>query len=206
MFRYGPTATAAESAPPGADCTRTGTNAPAAELAAACASGPAVALAVVRLATAPARVMGRFSVLESAPRNAVATVRWASPVWAIAACCLALTSRSMISFCNTMPSTNTTAVDRARVLMTTRTCNDRRHSSPNTTHRRPASAATRRAVRTTRLTTVATSFTSSRSCSRRAGLVTDAADGQDDLGVLRVALHLGPQALHVHVDQPGVRG
>src|SRR4051812_118098 len=40
----------------------------------------------------------------------------------------------------------------------------------------------------------------------RTGLVADAADGQHDLRLLGVALDLGPQALDVHVDQPGVRG
>ena len=39
-----------------------------------------------------------------------------------------------------------------------------------------------------------------------AGLVADAADGQHDLGVLRVGLDLGAQPLHVDVDQPGVGG
>src|SRR5699024_5879964 len=38
------------------------------------------------------------------------------------------------------------------------------------------------------------------------GLVTDTANGHDDLGVLRVLLDLGAQALHVDVDQAGVRG
>src|SRR3954467_12066088 len=40
--------------------------------------------------------------------------------------------------------------------------------------------------------------------SRRAGLVADTPDRQHDLGLLRVALDLGAQALHVDVDQPGV--
>src|SRR5918912_993821 len=39
---------------------------------------------------------------------------------------------------------------------------------------------------------------------RRPGLVADAADRHDDVGPLRVTLDLGPQALHVDVDEPGV--
>src|SRR4051812_40278944 len=42
--------------------------------------------------------------------------------------------------------------------------------------------------------------------SRRPGLVTDAAHGEHDLGLLGVALDLGAQPLDVHVDQSGVRG
>src|ERR1700722_13345481 len=38
----------------------------------------------------------------------------------------------------------------------------------------------------------------------RTRLVTDTAYRHDDLGMLRVLLDLGPQPLHVHVDQPGV--
>src|SRR3954451_22856690 len=43
-------------------------------------------------------------------------------------------------------------------------------------------------------------------CSRGTCLVADAAHGQHDLGLLRVALDLRPQPLDVHVDQPGVGG
>ena len=41
---------------------------------------------------------------------------------------------------------------------------------------------------------------------RRAGLVADASDGQHDLGLIRVILDLGAQALHVNVDQTSVSG
>src|SRR3954454_14524319 len=43
-------------------------------------------------------------------------------------------------------------------------------------------------------------------CSRRAGLVADPPHRQHDLRLLRVALDLGPQPLHVDVNQPGVGG
>src|SRR5215471_8542754 len=53
----------------------------------------------------------------------------------------------------------------------------------------------------------ASGFTADRSMPWSAGsrLVPNAADRYDDLGVLRVFFDLGPEPLHVHVHQPGVR-
>src|SRR5215472_3480026 len=53
----------------------------------------------------------------------------------------------------------------------------------------------------------ASGFTADRSMLWLAGsrLVPNAADRDDDLGVLRVLFDLGPEPLHVHVHQPGVR-
>src|SRR3954463_4143431 len=41
--------------------------------------------------------------------------------------------------------------------------------------------------------------------SARSGLVADTANGHDDLRTLGVALDLGPQTLHMDIDEPGVR-
>src|SRR5580698_11602285 len=40
----------------------------------------------------------------------------------------------------------------------------------------------------------------------RPRLVADAANGDDNLGMLRVLLDLGPEPLHMDIDQPGVGG
>src|SRR4051812_46716866 len=102
-----------------------------------------------------------------------------------------------------MPSTNTTAEDSASVLTTTRTCNDRRHSSPNASDRsRPNTTA--RPSRPTTIRTCRRTKALTRIGSRRTGLVPNPADGQHDLRVLGVLLHLRAQPLHVHVHQPRV--
>src|SRR4051794_27353602 len=110
-------------------------------------------------------------------------------------------SRPAIWVCRMKPSTTTTVLDRASVLITTRSCSERRHTALKASVSSAPSwrswATLRRARRASG--TVVT-------WSRGAGLVPHPAHGQHHLGVLRVALDLGPQPLDVHVDQPGVGG
>ena len=82
----------------------------------------------------------------------------------------------------------TTTADSSRVLTTTRACIERRQKAGpwRRIGRQPVEQAHLGRAR------------------GGAGLVADAAHGHDDLGVLRVVLDLGAQALDVHVDQPGV--
>ena len=114
-----------DSARPGESLASTGSNAPAAELA---------------VLLFGEELVSRLSALVSRPRTASAVgltpVSWDSATWtasrvaAIAASSLVSSRRSVIWFCSTMPSTKTTAEDSASVLTTTRTCSERRHSSP----------------------------------------------------------------------------
>src|SRR5690606_26993108 len=150
--------------------------------------------------------------------------------WVMAARSLAATSWEVICHCSTMQSAKTTARDSASVLTTMRSCMERRHSDSNWRHlcaansrTRPTERHTSRPRRVHMLTATVPPRPplhglrgsqrpprSGRRCgavvlSRRAGLVADTADGEHDLGSLRVSLDFGPQSLDVHVDQPGVR-
>src|SRR5260370_13567317 len=126
------------------------------------------------------------------------------------------------------PSTAMTRTERTRVVETTRSCSERcqRSFTCATTprcHRRPARSQRltrlgsrrmmarpkvdrRKAMIQLRCRPVLTAVTFMNLDSARTRLVADTADRHDDLAVLGVLLDLRAQPLHVHVDQPGVRG
>src|ERR1700755_983058 len=126
------------------------------------------------------------------------------------------------------PSTAMTRTDRTSVVETTRSCSDRcqrsltcatalrcqrrptrRRGWPGRATGRPMARPTldrRKAVTQFRCLPARAAVTFNNLDSARACLVADTADRHDDLGVLGVLLDLRAQALHVHVDQPGVRG
>src|SRR5580765_5730752 len=126
------------------------------------------------------------------------------------------------------PSTAMTRPDRTSVVETTRSCSDRCQRSlicatalrcqrrptrsqrlARTGSRRPMARPTldrRKAVTQFRCLPARAAVTFNNLDSARACLVADTADRHDDLGVLGVLLALRAQPLHVHVDQPGVRG
>ena len=126
------------------------------------------------------------------------------------------------------PSTAMTRTESSKVVETTRSCSDRcqRNLTCATTlrcHRRPTrsqrltrtgrrrmtarpKADRRKAVTQLRRLPARADATFSNLDSARARLVADTAHRHHDLGVLGVLLDLRAQPLHVHVDQPGVRG
>src|SRR4051812_16505139 len=182
--------------------SNTGSNAPAPELA---TSWPLPAELI--LFTALRKRVRTVSGPGLSPSRSGCTSAALALACRIAAFVFASSSWLVICICSPMPSTKTTAEDSARVLTTTRSCNDRRHSSPNASHRRRACSAARRPCWTAgRSSRVRHVIPGAPSPSRRTGLVPDAADGQHDLRVLGIALDLGPQPLDVHVHQPGVGG
>jgi hypothetical protein len=124
---YGPALTTRPSSDWDCDgLASTGSNVPADELTVSVFGVELVSLFSAcwrRLRTASAAVFTPCS-------SRCATATESRVAW-IAASSLVSRRRSVIWFCSTMPSTNTTADDSASVLTTTRTCNERRHTSPN---------------------------------------------------------------------------
>src|SRR3954470_5122789 len=109
------------------------------------------------------------------------------------------------------PTTSTTRIPSTTVAATTRSWMERRHcpstsrsgrrSGPGTS--RPASG---RAISVRDCAGPATGPDVRATIrSARPGLVADAANSHDDLRTLGVALDLGPQTLHMDIDEPGVR-
>src|SRR5690606_18964232 len=182
----------------GSPAARTGSNAPAAELA---ASWVAIELLVMRLTALVSRSRS-WSSCPASPTSSLSTDRTTTSSCALAASSLVVMRRSVIWFCSTMPSTNTTAADMANVEIVTRNCRECRHSSPNAVPLRRPNAATRRDSASSALPSAV------RRCFIRrlwwAGLVAHTAHGQHDLGVFRVAFDLRAQALDVDVHQAGV--
>src|SRR3954451_1791830 len=113
-------------------------------------------------------------------------------IWFCASSSLACRMLPAIWVWMTKPSTRTTAVDSANVLITTRSWSERRHTAPHAT---ASSMPSWRTCSMVRRITMA---------SRGPGFVPHPAHGQHDLRVLRVALDLRPQPLDVHVHQPRV--
>ncbi len=99
-----------------------------------------------------------------------------------------------------------TASDKPSVIVTTRSCSERRHASAIL---RPIAArpringADRRWIRRLELKITTTA---ERLKSRRSGLVSHSSNGEHYLRVLRVFLDFGPQTLDMHVHQTGISG
>jgi hypothetical protein len=114
-FQIGP-ADSVEFDPP---ALRTGSKAPAADAA---DPGSSEELLVIFLSTLFNRsVRASWSLMPTSSLSAVPTTCW---VCATAAWRLVSVSRVVIWFCNTMPSTNTTAEDSASVETVTRNCSE----------------------------------------------------------------------------------
>src|SRR3954454_13371215 len=109
------------------------------------------------------------------------------------------------------PTTSTTRIPSTTVAATTRSWMERRHCPSTSRSRRRSGPGTSRPASGRAI--------SVRDCagpatgpdvratirSARSGLVADTANGHDDLRTLGVALDLGPQTLHMDIDEPGVR-
>src|SRR4051794_40671748 len=164
---------------------------------------------------------------------AVCTPFWA---WSMAACRFTDSNWSRIWLNSTRLTITTTVPATTMVIAPMRTCRDARQACTSrparvlsrwrvvrrvSRTRRPAPRRSRaasprnRSVRAVGGSVAVPSLVSGTSVvvtgagsprSRRACLVPDTAHRQDDLGLLRVALDLRPQPLHVDVDQPGVGG
>src|SRR3954452_6821991 len=109
------------------------------------------------------------------------------------------------------PTTSTTRIPSTTVAATTRSWMERRHCPSTSRSRRRRGPGTRRPASGRAI--------SVRDCagpatgpdvratirSARPGLVADTANSHDDLRTLGVALDLGPQTLHMDIDEPSVR-
>src|SRR5690606_11495078 len=91
------------------------------------------------------------------------------------------------------------------VMTTVRSCRDADHRRRTVRHEAPAAVRTRDPRPELTASACSVAVTGPVVNSALARLVADAADGQDDLRLLRVLLDLGAQPLHVHVDEAGVR-